>query len=61
MRHAQGMSWRASAAGTVEVYRGALAETRRPAFPGVVGPGRRHAPAPAAPLSGRNEKALAQV
>ncbi|MER6097739.1 D-inositol-3-phosphate glycosyltransferase [Streptomyces sp. NPDC001728] len=61
VRHARGMSWRASAARTVEVYRGALAETRRPAVLGVVGQGRRHAPAPTAPLSWRNEKAVAQV
>ncbi|MFE3071969.1 D-inositol-3-phosphate glycosyltransferase [Streptomyces sp. NPDC059247] len=59
--HARGMSWRASAARTVEVYRAALAETRRPVLPGGVGQGRRHAPAPAAPLSWRNEKAVAQV
>ncbi|MEV8589716.1 D-inositol-3-phosphate glycosyltransferase [Streptomyces sp. NPDC051180] len=61
VHHAGGMSWRASAARTVEVYRGALAETRRPAVRGMVGQGRRHAPAPAAPLSWRNEKAVAQV
>ncbi|MFE2558996.1 D-inositol-3-phosphate glycosyltransferase [Streptomyces sp. NPDC059352] len=68
VRHARGMSWRASATRTVEVYRGALAESRRPAAPGTgpgagraVGQGRRHAPAPAAPLSWRNEKAVAQV
>ncbi|WTT06032.1 D-inositol-3-phosphate glycosyltransferase [Streptomyces sp. NBC_00090] len=68
VRHARGMSWRASATRTVEVYRGALAESRRPATPGegpeagrAVGQGRRHAPAPAAPLSWRNEKAVAQV
>ncbi|WP_436843218.1 D-inositol-3-phosphate glycosyltransferase [Streptomyces narbonensis] len=48
VRHARGMSWRASAGRTVEVYRG-------------VGQGRRHAPAPTAPLSWRNEKAVAQV
>ncbi|ROQ33526.1 D-inositol-3-phosphate glycosyltransferase [Streptomyces sp. PanSC19] len=53
VRHARGMSWRASAARTVEVYRGALERG--------VGQGRRHAPAPAAPLSWRNEKAVAQV
>ncbi|WP_437099920.1 D-inositol-3-phosphate glycosyltransferase [Streptomyces narbonensis] len=48
VRHARGMSWRASAGRTVDVYRG-------------VGQGRRHAPAPTAPLSWRNEKAVAQV
>ncbi|MFF0556399.1 D-inositol-3-phosphate glycosyltransferase [Streptomyces sp. NPDC004266] len=53
VRHARGMSWRVSAARTVEVYRGALERG--------VGQGRRHAPAPAAPLSWRNEKAVAQV
>ncbi|MCX5392301.1 D-inositol-3-phosphate glycosyltransferase [Streptomyces sp. NPDC006482] len=53
VRHARGMSWRASAARTVEVYRGALGQG--------LGQGRRHAPAPAAPLSWRNEKAVAQV
>ncbi|MFG2642463.1 D-inositol-3-phosphate glycosyltransferase [Streptomyces sp. NPDC048370] len=47
--HARGMSWRASAARTVEVYEAA------------VGQGRRHAPAPAAPLSWRNEMAVARV
>ncbi len=61
VRHARGMSWRASAGRTLEVYRGALAEVPRPARPGVVGQGRRHAPAPTAPLSWRNEKAVAQV
>ncbi|MFI9295811.1 glycosyltransferase [Streptomyces gardneri] len=65
VRHARGMSWRASAGRTVEVYRGALAEgsVRGPGQgpDGGVGPGRRHAPAPAASLSWRNEKAVAQV
>ncbi|MFD5769443.1 D-inositol-3-phosphate glycosyltransferase [Streptomyces sp. NPDC127049] len=63
--HARGMSWRGSAARTVEVYERALA-MREPAGPrraaGTrVGQGRRHAPAPAAPLSWRNEKAVARV
>ncbi|MEU2236887.1 glycosyltransferase, partial [Streptomyces vietnamensis] len=53
VHHARGMSWRASAGRTIEVYRGALERG--------VGQGRRHAPAPAAPLSWRNEKAVAQV
>ncbi|MFF5763018.1 D-inositol-3-phosphate glycosyltransferase [Streptomyces tanashiensis] len=53
VRHARGMSWRASAGRTIEVYRGALERE--------VGQGRRHAPAPAASLSWRNEKAVAQV
>ncbi|MEU7537003.1 D-inositol-3-phosphate glycosyltransferase [Streptomyces narbonensis] len=48
VRHARGMSWRASAGRTVDVYR-------------AVGQGRRHAPAPTTPLSWRNEKAVAQV
>ncbi|MFE6713217.1 D-inositol-3-phosphate glycosyltransferase [Streptomyces sp. NPDC057695] len=64
VRHARGMSWRASAARTVEVYRGALAEVRRPSLTGGerrVGQGRRHAPAPTAPLSWRNEKTVAPV
>ncbi|MDT9693213.1 D-inositol-3-phosphate glycosyltransferase [Streptomyces sp. P9(2023)] len=58
--HARGMSWRASAARTVEVYEAA----RRDSEHGLgvrVGQGRRHAPAPAAPLSWRNEKAVVQV
>ncbi len=53
VRHARRMSWRASAGRTVEVYRGALAREG--------GQGRRHAPAPTAPLSWRNEKAVARV
>ncbi len=57
VRHARGMSWRASATRTVEVYREALAEGLGQG----VGQGRRHAPAPAASLSWRNEKAVAQV
>ncbi|MEU2243131.1 D-inositol-3-phosphate glycosyltransferase [Streptomyces sp. NPDC018338] len=57
VRHARGMSWRASATRTVEVYRAALAEGLGQG----VGQGRRHAPAPAASLSWRNEKAVAQV
>ena len=57
VRHARGMSWRASASRTVEVYRGALAEGLGQGL----GQGRRHAPAPAASLSWRNEKAVAQV
>ncbi|MEV5968387.1 D-inositol-3-phosphate glycosyltransferase [Streptomyces sp. NPDC051921] len=59
VRHARGMSWRASAARTVDVYEGALAAPERTAPR--VGQGRRHAPAPAAPLSWRNEKAVARV
>ncbi|MFF8836298.1 D-inositol-3-phosphate glycosyltransferase [Streptomyces sp. NPDC015130] len=63
VRHARGMSWRASAGRTVEVYREALAEgrVRGPGQGGGLGQGRRHAPAPAASLSWRNEKAVAQV
>lgn len=62
VRHARGMSWRASAVRTVEVYRGALGESaRRGAGRWGLGQGRRHAPAPTAPLSWRNEKAVAQV
>ncbi|MFD3661846.1 D-inositol-3-phosphate glycosyltransferase [Streptomyces sp. NPDC058659] len=57
VRHARGMSWRASATRTVEVYRGALAE----GWGQGLGQGRRHAPAPAASLSWRDEKAVAQV
>ncbi|MFB7449173.1 D-inositol-3-phosphate glycosyltransferase [Streptomyces sp. NPDC056194] len=53
VRHARGMSWRVSAGRTIEVYRGALERG--------MGQGRRHAPAPAASLSWRNEKAVAQV
>ncbi|MFF0432813.1 D-inositol-3-phosphate glycosyltransferase [Streptomyces sp. NPDC004327] len=52
VRHARGMSWRASATRTIDVYEDALAR---------VGQGRRHAPAPSAPLSWRNEKAVARV
>ncbi|MEU6880759.1 D-inositol-3-phosphate glycosyltransferase [Streptomyces sp. NPDC046712] len=59
VRHARGMSWRASAARTIEVYEAALGAAGR--GPGGVGQGRRHAPAPAAPLSWRNEKAVAPV
>ncbi|GHJ97164.1 D-inositol 3-phosphate glycosyltransferase [Streptomyces sp. NE5-10] len=60
--HARGMSWRGSAARTIEVYEDALA-ARGPARAGGsrVGQGRRHAPAPTAPLSWRNEKAVARV
>ncbi|MFB9557708.1 D-inositol-3-phosphate glycosyltransferase [Streptomyces roseoviridis] len=63
VRHARGMSWRASATRTVEVYEDALAGLERAASWAVrrVGQGRRHAPAPAAPLSWRNEKAVARV
>ena len=52
----------AGAARTVEVYEDALAArgAARTAVPRV-GQGRRHAPAPAAPLSWRNEKAVARV
>ncbi|MGY3337903.1 D-inositol-3-phosphate glycosyltransferase [Streptomyces filamentosus] len=50
--HARGMSWRVAAARTIEVYEDALAR---------VGQGRRHAPAPAAPPSWRNERAVAPV
>lgn len=55
VRHARGMSWRTSAARTIEVYESARRDALR------VGQGRRHAPAPAASLSWRNEKAVAQV
>ncbi|MGW7429059.1 D-inositol-3-phosphate glycosyltransferase [Streptomyces sp. NPDC054861] len=55
VRHARGMSWHASAARTIEVYEAARADAV------VVGQGRRHAPAPAAPLSWRNEKAVVRV
>ncbi|MEV6326127.1 D-inositol-3-phosphate glycosyltransferase [Streptomyces sp. NPDC051909] len=51
-RHARGMSWRTSATRTIDVYEDAAAR---------VGQGRRHAPAPAASLSWRNEKAVARV
>ncbi|MFF9194895.1 D-inositol-3-phosphate glycosyltransferase [Streptomyces sp. NPDC014779] len=58
-RHARGMSWRVAATRTIDVYEDAVA---RPAAPSArVGQGRRHAPAPAAPLSWRNEKAVARV
>lgn len=57
VRHARGMSWRASATRTIDVYEDALA-SRAGAR---VGQGRRHAPAPAASLSWRNEKAVARV
>lgn len=57
VRHARGMSWRASATRTIDVYEDALASRVR----GRVGQGRRHAPAPAASLSWRNEKAVARV
>ncbi len=61
--HARGMSWRGAAARTVEVYESALARPGRgdAAAAARVGQGRRHAPAPAAPLSWRNEKAVARV
>ncbi|GHA64054.1 D-inositol 3-phosphate glycosyltransferase [Streptomyces termitum] len=62
--HARGMSWRTSAARTIDVYEDALAVRERAGLrrgPGRVGQGRRHAPAPAAPLSWRNEKAVARV
>ncbi|MFI8826838.1 D-inositol-3-phosphate glycosyltransferase [Streptomyces sp. NPDC053431] len=59
VRHARGMSWRVSAARTVDVYEDALASLER-TVPRV-GQGRRHAPAPAASLSWRNEKAVARV
>ncbi|MFC8505130.1 D-inositol-3-phosphate glycosyltransferase [Streptomyces sp. NPDC057411] len=59
VRHARGMSWRTSAVRTIDVYEDALAGA--PARSERVGQGRRHAPAPAAPLSWRNEKAVAQV
>ncbi|MFI8518706.1 D-inositol-3-phosphate glycosyltransferase [Streptomyces sp. NPDC085481] len=55
VRHAQGMSWRTSATRTIDVYQDALAGALR------VGQGRRHAPAPSASLSWRNEKAVARV
>ncbi|MFD5323793.1 D-inositol-3-phosphate glycosyltransferase [Streptomyces sp. NPDC127092] len=71
VRHARGMSWRASATRTIDVYEDALAGRERTASriaermnsgpAGRVGQGRRHAPAPAAPLSWRNEKAVARV
>ncbi|WP_370416819.1 D-inositol-3-phosphate glycosyltransferase [Streptomyces fradiae] len=59
-RHARGMSWRASATRTIDVYEDARAR-RQPSAPVRVGQGRRHAPAPAAPLSWRNEKAVVRV
>ncbi|MFI8963916.1 D-inositol-3-phosphate glycosyltransferase [Streptomyces sp. NPDC053493] len=55
VRHAGQMSWRASATRTIDVYEDAVARRTE------VGQGRRHAPAPAAPLSWRNEKAVAPV
>nr|WP_128981394.1 D-inositol-3-phosphate glycosyltransferase [Streptomyces roseicoloratus] len=67
VRHARGMSWRASAMRTIDVYEDALAVRERMAsriaerMTGRVGQGRRHAPAPAAPLSWRNEEAVARV
>ncbi|MFE7409536.1 D-inositol-3-phosphate glycosyltransferase [Streptomyces laurentii] len=64
VRHASGMSWRASAARTIDVYENALAEREGLALRGAgqgVGQGRRHAPAPAASLSWRNEKAVVRV
>ncbi|MEU8616439.1 D-inositol-3-phosphate glycosyltransferase [Streptomyces sp. NPDC048623] len=79
VRHARGMSWRASATRTIDVYEDALAvrDRRVPReksrvnarvdsgensrVNSQVGQGRRHAPAPAAPLSWRNEKAVARV
>lgn len=59
--HARSMSWRAAAARTLEVYRGALAEERRTAAVDGrrerVRQERRHAPASPTPLSWRVEKA----
>ncbi|MFI8836175.1 D-inositol-3-phosphate glycosyltransferase [Streptomyces afghaniensis] len=55
-RHAQGMSWRAAAQRTLQVYERAL-ESRGAR----VGQRRRHAPAPAATLSWRNRRAAATV
>lgn len=59
-RHARGMSWRSSATRTIEVYEDAVARRQAPAAVRV-GQGRRHAPAPAASLSWRNEKAVVRV
>ncbi|MFB7360414.1 D-inositol-3-phosphate glycosyltransferase, partial [Streptomyces gardneri] len=64
VRHARGMSWRASAGRTVEVYREALAEgsVRGPGRgpDGGVGPGGRHAPAPAGTQNRGDQNARGQ-
>ncbi|MFG2111229.1 D-inositol-3-phosphate glycosyltransferase [Streptomyces sp. NPDC048718] len=60
VRHASGMSWRTSAARTVEVYERTLAG-RREWYARGVGQGRRHAPAPPASLSWRNEKTVVRA